>query len=94
MYAINGWIGYCNNQQQEQLAKIVRRGIRSGWWSKADGDFASILSKRSNDLFQAIISNSALVLWHLLPEKKDMKYELQHENQLFVLSFMVSPHDT
>ena len=93
MYVINGWIGFCTAQDEEQLKKIFKRGVKYGIWSKNDDNYSDILGKRSKSLFNEILSNPQHVLRHLLCDKKSTKYELHNGDASFVLPFLVPPHD-
>ena len=76
-YAYPAWGGFLNTSSLNKLQPVIHKGIKWGFYTKADPSFSQIVEKRDSNLFNTILSNPLHVLHHLLTPVKSITYNLR-----------------
>lgn len=92
-YCILSWYNFCKQSDLDRLHRMFRRGTKLGYIGDGDEGLEGIVKKRSEKLFNKIISNEAHVLYSYLPPVKDVKYDMRLKGHKFSLPTIVTPHD-
>ena len=92
-YAINSWYGFCSKDDCAQLGKIIKRGIKLGYWSMNRKSLDNIFEVASQNLFHKVLNNDKHVLRLLLPEMHSCKYDLRKVSHGRILPELLGKHD-
>ena len=68
---------------------LLQRGIRSGLCSPETPNLTELAEPVDDTLFQRIMHNPYHVLYHLLPERRELVYNIRprhHDRQLSIIS--------
>jgi len=90
-YASPAWWGFCSAEQKKRLQAILNRAIKWGHYPADGPTFDDICEKRSNSLFNKILSAPSHVLHPLLPPVKITPYNLRKQTSIqyfFVVYFL------
>jgi len=88
-YAVNSWWGFASAADRQRLQALLQRGIRSGLCSPETPNLTELAESVDDTLFQRIMHNPYQVLYHMLPERRELVYNIRprhHDRQLSIIS--------
>jgi len=77
LYAASAYWGFLSAHSRSCLEAFLRRAIKFGYYPSTGSDISALVNKSDLTLFNSILDNSTHVLHHLLPPKKNVKYNLR-----------------
>ena len=89
LYAVSSWWGFASAADRQRLQALLQRGIRSGLCSPETPNLTELAESVDDTLFQRIMHNPYHVLYHLLPERRELVYNIRprhHDRQLSIIS--------
>jgi len=90
LYAVSSWWwGFASAADRQRLQALLQRGIRSGLCSPETPNLTELAESVDDTLSQRIMHNPYHVLYHLLPERRELVYNItprRHDRQLSVIS--------
>jgi len=72
LYAVSSWWGFASAADRQRLQALLQRGIRSGLCSLETPNLTDLAESVDDTLFQRIWHNPYHVLYHLLPERREL----------------------
>ena len=72
--AVSSWWGFASAADRQRLQALLQRGIRSGLCSPETPNLTELAESVDDLLFQRIMHNPYHVLYHLLPERRELVY--------------------
>jgi len=89
LYAVSSWWGFASAADRQRLQALLQRGIRSGLCSPETPNLTELAESVDDTLLQRIMHNPYHVLYHLLPERSELVYNIRlrhHDRQLSSIS--------
>ena len=78
LYAAPSFWGFLTASATNQLQSVLNRAAKFNYYNKSDPDITHLVLRMEMDLFHKIQINSDHILYYLLPEKKNNKYNLRN----------------
>ena len=72
LYAVSSWWSFASAADRQRLQALLQRGIRSGLCSPETPNLTELAESVDDTLFQRIMHNPYHVLYHLLPERREL----------------------
>jgi len=88
-YAVSAWWGCSSAADRQHLQALLHRGIRSGLCSPETPSLTELAESIDDKLFQRILHNPYHVIYHLLPPRRELSYNIRqrhHDRQLNIIS--------
>jgi len=88
LYAVSAWWGFSSAADRQRLHALLHRGIRSGLCSSVTPSLIE-LAESIDTLFERILHNPYHVIYHLLPPRRELSYNIRqrhHDRQLNIIS--------
>ena len=76
-YCAPAWYGFCSTESKARLSKLVKKAVSWGIYSLTCPSLSTILDGLDITLLNAIKANPSHSLRYLLPEKKEVSYQLR-----------------
>jgi len=89
LYAVSAWWGFSSAADRQRLQALLHRGIRSGLCSPETPTLTELAESIDDTLFQRIMHNPYHVMYHLLPPRRELSYNIRqrhHDRQLNIIS--------
>jgi hypothetical protein len=86
-YASPAWWGFTTAMQRDRLEAFLRKGVKLGFCSANDSDFASISDSADDNFLRSVVANT---LHGLLPSKATQHYNLRRRKHNYSLPDKIS----
>jgi len=83
------WRDFASTANRQCLQALLQRGIHSGLCSPETPNLTELAESVDDTVFQRIMHNPYRVLYHLLPELRELVYNIRprhHDRQLSIIS--------
>ncbi len=84
-YASSAWWGFTTASDRNRLQAFLKRSVKFGYRSASAPPLAAVCEQADSNLFNKIRTNSAHLLYALLPPVKEVHYDLRERPHSFQL---------